>query len=91
MFVEDLAAFKDTATGLAWDIVVAGVPGVALDYANPSRDLMGIVPSTDPYIVVDAADFPALAVGQAVTVGSDSFTVAGVYPDESGTVKALLK
>ena len=91
MFAEDLDQFKDTTQGFAWSVTLGGVSGVALNFVEAPGDVLGLVASSDPELLVASADFPAVAVGDAVTVNATAYTVIAVYPDETGVTRVLLK
>lgn len=55
-------------------------------YADP----LGMAGNT-PQLTVATADLPAVAVGQAVTVNSTSYTVVGIEPDGTGITTLQLR
>lgn len=91
MFAEDLSQFKDATHGFAWAVTIGGVTGTALNFVESPGDVLGLVASSDPELLVDSADFPAIAVGDAVSVNATSYTIIGLYPDETGVMRVALK
>lgn len=82
---EDLSAYVD-AFGTA--VVINGVSGHAIfdeAYAE-AFDIAG----ASPALTYRVADFPAVARGQAVTVGARAFKTAAV-PEPDGTGMAIVR
>lgn len=51
----------------------------------------GGVESTGPRLLVRSADVSGIAHGQAIEIGDDDYTVAGVEPDGTGLTAILLE
>lgn len=90
MFAENLDSFFDTQTGFADDVVVGGVIGKGL-LDIPGADAFALVSGTAPTLTVIAANFPAAADGDAVTVRGVNYTVSGKpTQDLSGALLTLV-
>lgn len=71
------------------DVTIGAVSGQGLFNAAWADPLDIAV--TRPVLRVVAADFPAVAVGSAVAIGTDDYTVRTVEPDGSGMLRLVLK
>ena len=56
----------------------------------PYADAFGVGGSA-PQLTVLASDAPLVAIGDAVTIGDASYTVAGVEPDGTGVARLTLR
>lgn len=90
MFAETLADFMDAATGFAEAVTIGGVSGAAI-FDLPTVNEFGLMANTEPVLTVVAADFPAMAIGNAVTARSVSYTITALLPDGTGMTRVLLK
>ena len=82
-FTENLADFiNDDTPGY----VLATVGGVACAgiFDNAFALTLSYVSGTAPSLVVKTADVPAVAQGDAVTIGTTGYTVEGVEADGAG-------
>ena len=88
-FTEDMTAFFSTAEFAT----AATVGGVAVNgiFDNAYAMAMGFVAGTSPALLVASASVPSAAVGDAVTLGAVSYTVAGVEPDGTGVTLLRLQ
>lgn len=93
MFVEDLSAFFNTATGFAQTVTVAGLSVSAIFDNGATMGDVGLLgmASTAPTLTLATADVPASPVGVAVVVGSASYLVAAHEPDGTGISRLVLE
>lgn len=82
---EDLAAYL---TAFGQPVTVGGVAGSAV-FDEGYAEAFGVA-SAGPQLTAAAADFPAAATGQAVTVGARTFKIAAP-PEPDGTGMAVLR
>lgn len=90
MFSENVAAFFDTSAGFA-EYLTIGAASVAAIFDNAFSDPLGIVAGTQPVFIAATADVATLAVGDTVTRGATSYTVASIEPDGTGITRVMLK
>lgn len=86
MIVESLDAFfgefGETAT---WK----GSTSVTVLFDNAYQLSGGFVESTNPVVTVKASDVPSVAMDDALSVRSVSYTVQGIEPDSTGSILVL--
>jgi hypothetical protein len=81
-FTEDPSAFFYDFGRLA----TVGGASVQVIFDNAYAATLGFTTGTTPVILCAAADVPAVAQGDAVTVADGSYTVSAVEPDGTGMV-----
>ncbi len=75
-------------TDFATAVTVGGVSGKGI-FDEAYAEAFGVA-SAGPQLTVRSADFPAAAMGQAVTVGARTFKIAAP-PEPDGTGMAVLR
>lgn len=88
-FTEEFSDFLDTAV-FAENLTI-GAATVAAIFDEAFSDPLGIVSGTRPIALVASADVSTLAVGDTVTRGVTSYTVAEIQPDGTGLTRVMLK
>lgn len=96
-FSEDLTIFFDNSNGFSVDFVYtptvgspATIKGI-FDNANYEAEGGEIkIQGTQPQIVCRSSDVPLPAYGEAVTIGSNSYTIVGIHPDGTGITTLIL-
>jgi len=88
MFTEDLSEFLDS-TEMA-DNATIGAATVAGIFDNQFVEVHGIE-GVRPVFVCNEADVPSIAHGDALTIKTVSYKVAGVQPDGTGLTSLILE
>jgi len=88
MFTEDLSEFLDS-TEMA-DNATIGAATVAGIFDNQFVEVHGIE-GVRPVFVCDEADVASIAHGDALTIKTVSYKVAGVQPDGTGLTSLILE
>ncbi len=88
MFTEDLSDFLDT-TELADNATIGSVT-VAGIFDNQFVEVHGIE-GVRPVFTCDEANVSSIAHGDALTIKSTSYKVAGVHPDGTGLTSLILE
>lgn len=91
MFVEDLAAFFDTATGFAQSATVAGQSVPVIFDNGYTTVLGGLVESTGPSCIAKTTDVADVVQGDTITIDGTVYTVTGVQPDGTGVTTLQLR
>ncbi|MBU0752367.1 MAG: hypothetical protein KJ787_13925 [Gammaproteobacteria bacterium] len=86
-FTEDLTQFT-ADFGVAATVGAVSLTGI---FNNAYQDAFGLVAGSSPVLLVVSAAAPSAAVGDSVTVGSTSYTIARVEPDGTGITRLLLQ
>ena len=73
--------------------VAATVDGVAVTgiFDNDYGDPLGLVAGSRPVLQVIASAVPSVDLGDAVTIGALSYTVAEIQPDGTGMTRLVLE
>lgn len=91
-FTESIADFFQTgdfATAATWSVGSATKNVIFdADYLEP---LGNLVEGAQPVAVARAADFPAVAHGQTLTINGTVYTIRGVEPFDAGLVRLRLE
>jgi len=66
-------------------VVVDGIYDA--DYGDP----LGLVAGATKVLMIQSASVPGAAVGQSVTIGGTSYSIASVEPDGTGITRLRLK
>ena len=88
MFTEDLTEFFSTSD-FAVTATLAGSTSVNGIFDNASSPIAGgevDVEGTLPTFTCAAADVPAVAAGQTLSVNGTTYTIVAVHPDGTGVV-----